>query len=302
MPILKSETRKGEAYILFGAFFWSLFPIAIVLSYSSLSGLISLAWSTLIAAIFFATVMFFRRLPFFIIDATYWKYLVGVTFFNGSLFYIFYYVGLESTTPGNASLIGLTEILTSFLFFNVFRKEFMSKEHKVGAVIMALGALLILFKGFSSLNFGDIFIFLAMCCGPIGNYYQQKARKIASAENILFWRSIISAPLIFLLAFFLNNTVQFSFNFNTIIFLLINGIIMLGLTKITWVEGIHRIPVTKAISFGALCPLLTMFFSWLILEQSPTIIQLLSFIPLAIGTLLLTDNLKLSWTKLEMIN
>lgn len=271
---------------------WGAFPVIVVLSYSQLSGLISLAWSTVFAAIFFLGIIAYRNKWQEFNNRIFWKYILGVVLFNGILFYSFYYIGLEKTTAGNASLIGLTEILTSYLFFNLFRKEHISKEHKLGALLMFLGALIVLFPNFSDFNIGDFFLLFAMFFGPIGNFFQQKVRKVASAETLLFGRYLLSAPFIFLLAYSVNKQVVFGFSYSSLILILVNGLVIFGLSKFMWVEAIHRLSVTKAIALSSFSPIVTLLLAWIVLEQPPSIWQLTSFVPLFVGIILLTDNLK----------
>jgi drug/metabolite transporter (DMT)-like permease len=71
-----------------------------------------------------------------------------------------------------------------------------------------------------------------------------------------------------------------------------NGIFIFGLSKILWVEAIHRIPITKTISLACIQPLLTMIFAYFFLRQSATVVQLLSLVPMAVGMLLLTRRSK----------
>ena len=50
---------------------------------------------------------------------------------------------------------------------------------------------------------------------------------------------------------------------SSLLFLVINGVLLLGVSKILWIEGIHRINVTKANALNSLGPLLTLLFAWL---------------------------------------
>ena len=77
---------------------------------------------------------------------------------------------------------------------------------------------------------------------------------------------------------------------NSVLFLFISGTILLGLSKILWIEGIHRISVAKANALNALGPLSTLFFAWLILKDVPTIWQLLAVAVVFPGVWLLTRN------------
>ena len=287
-----TETKKGELFIFTEGFLWAFFPVITILSYGKLPSLISLAYSTLFASIFFGTIVLFKKTWRDLLNPLVWKYVLFIVFFIGVLFYSFFYIGLTKTTAGNGSIIGLFEIFTSFLLFHVFKKESISSEYKVGAFLMVLGALIILGRDFSHTNVGDIFILIATFCTPLGNHFQQKVRKIASSETIMFLRSILAFPIIFLLAYFLNQHASFSDVKHSLFFLLVNGVFILGVSKILWIEAIHRISVTKAMALSSLTPFMTLFIAWIFLKQAPNAWQFISLIPLSIGIFLLTDNLK----------
>ena len=287
-----TETRKGELFIFTEGFFWAFFPIITILSYGRLPSLISLGYSTLFASIFFGIIVLFKKTWRDLLNPLMWKYVFIIVLFIGVLFYSFYYIGLTMTTAGNASIIGLFEIFTSFLLFHVFKKESISLEYKIGSFLMVIGALIVLGKDFNHINFGDIFILIATFCPPIGNHYQQKVRKIASSETIMFLRSVLAFPLIFLLAYFLNQHSSFSDVRFSLLFLVINGVFMFGVSKILWIEAIHRIPVTKAMALSSVTPFLTLLVGWMLLKQTPNAWQFISLIPLVFGIFLLTDNLK----------
>ncbi len=287
-----SERRKGELHIFVGSVMWAFFPIIVVLSYASVGSLTSLAWSTAIATLFFAGIMTARDRWHEIWSVRLWKDAFMIALFIGVLFYGLYYAGLETSTPGNASIIVLFEVFTSIVFFRVCKGERLSLEYAIGAILMVVGALIILSRGFSGIHIGDLYILMATLFAPAGNFYQQKAREIASSESIMFLRSALSVPPLFILAYVLGENVSFQGIFLSLPFLMINGVLMLGLTKLLWIEGIHRISVTKATALGSIAPFFTLFFAWLILQQAPTIWQLLSLVPFVLGTLLLTDQ----WT------
>ena len=179
------EERKGELFQFGGSILWALFPVITVLTYSSLPSLISLGWSTAISTIFFFVIVVARKRVHELFNWQLWKYIFGVVIFIGVLFYSLFYIGLTKTSPGNASIIALGEVFTSFLFFNIYKKEFFSGRYMLGSFLMILGAIIVLIKGYSGSHIGDMLILLAVFFPPIGNYFQQKARTIASSESIL---------------------------------------------------------------------------------------------------------------------
>ncbi len=292
-----TEKRKGEIYIFLELILWAFFPIIAFISYNKLPSLISLTWSTLISAFFFVPIIFYKKSFHEFKNILLWKYSLGVVLFIGIIYYGLYYIGLESTTAGNASVLATFEIFTSFVFFNLLRKESFSKEYKLGAFLMILGVLIVLFPNFSHPKIGDFFIILATIFSPMGNMFQQKAKKIASTETILFLRSFLSAIFFFVLSFILKDT-QTVFNIkDSLLILFINGIIVFGFSKLFWIEAISRMSVTKAISLNSAGPFVTLIFSWIILSQQPTFYQIFAMIPLMFGVFLLTDNLKFKKSK-----
>ena len=222
-----------------------------------------------------------------------WKEIWLVTIFIG-LFYGLYFVALEHTTPGNAALLGLLQVFTTFVFFQLVRKEGFSKTYILGSIAIVAGALIVLIPHWSGFNLGDAFVLLAILFPPIGNLFQQRARAVASSETVMFLRNVLIAPFAFLLAAFLGNSYTLGNVESSLPFLLINGFLIFGLSKIFFLEAIHRIPVTKVIALESGAPLITFLAAWAILGQVPTGWQLLALIPLIFGVLLLTDQLKLS--------
>ena len=285
-----TEERKGEAFILTGALFWSFFPIVTVISLSTLKPLVSLGWSSLLAAVFFGVIIAVRGKWKEVTNRTALKYIVGIVILLGVCFYGLYFWGLKYTNPGNASLIAQTEIFFTFLFFNVWRKKYISAKHIWGALLMIGGAVIVLLPNFHTFNPGDMLIVAAMAFAPLGNHFQQKAREEVSSETMMFVRSALATPVVFLLARLLGETVSLADLKSSWVAVAINGFVLFGASKILWIEGIHRISVTKAIAMSGLGPLLTLLFSWLILGYAPTLFQMSALLPMFFGLLFLTSR------------
>ncbi len=283
-----SETRKGEWSIILSTFLWGLTPVIILFSYGSLSPLVSLAFSTLLASIFFAIFLTLNKKWGDFSQPGIVNPLLVVALSIGIIYYALYFLGLKGTSPGNASLILLMEVFFSYLFFNVWKKEQFDGRHIFGSILMLLGAFLVLFRDFTGFNKSDLLILLATASPPIGNYFQQVLRKKISSEAILFGRSVITFPFIFFLAIIFKENFVVGQIIQSFWYLLITGFLLLGFCKVLWIEGIHRVSVTKAAALEAIGPLFTLSFAFILLHQPPTIWQLLSFIPLAGGLILLT--------------
>lgn len=286
------KEHKGELFAFSNAFFQGLFPIITILSYLAMPSIISLAVSTFLSSLFFLVIIIYQKKLHELRNPLLWKYIFYIVFFLGILFYVFSYLGLSRTTSGNASIIALFEICTSYVFFNIFKKELFSLESKIGAVFMVIGAVVVLAPNFSTINFGDVLIFVATFFAPIGNFFQQKAKKISSTETTLFLRSILSVPFLFLIAYIFGQHLHIEQIKESIWFLIFNGFIVFGISRMFWVESITRISVTKSNALSSVAPLLTLFVAWLVFHQIPTSWQIVSLVPFFLGVLLLTNNLK----------
>lgn len=287
---IKNKERQGEVYIGLEVLLWSLFPVITILSYSGVTPLISLGWSTLFAAIFFGIILTFKKKWHELHDKTALKDILLVSVFIGVGFYSFYYFGLTLTTAGNASIIALSEVLFTFIFFQLWKKETLPQSHIFGAILLVIGAFIVLFPNASSLNLGDILIVLAVSTAPFGNFFQRRARKRVSSYTIMFGRSALSTIFIFIFAYLLGERSSVLSVQQSLLFLVVNGVLLLGLSKILWLEGIHRISVTKAIALNSAGPLLTLVFAWMLLGEIPTMWQLAAFVPMFAGVLLLSKG------------
>jgi len=285
-----SSQRQGELYLIAGIFLWSVFPIFAQLSYSAVSPFTSLAVSSLFSAIFFGIILTLRRRWKELLNVQAFIYTLYSTFFVGILYYLLYFLSLRYSSAGNVSILALSEMFFSFLLFHVWHKEFIPKIHIYGAVFILLGAIIVLIPSMTKFHIGDILILVGAAIVPFGNFFVQKARQMINTETIMFVRGIVGSLAIFLFSFLFHAASPLPQIIHSLPFLIINGIFILGLSTMLWVEGIHRIPVTKANALSSLGPLITLFFAWIIFKTSPTSWQLLSFIPMFNGVYLISKK------------
>ena len=157
-------------------------------------------------------------------------------------------------------------------------------------MLMAVGAFAVLFPGGRlHLNEGDIIILVASAIPPVGNYFAQKAREQVGSNMIMFIRSILSGIFILFMAFLFEPVPVQADVTNALFFILVNGLLLMGLSKILWIEGIHRIPITKAVALNSVAPAFTLLFAFLIIGEMPSVWQFLGFLPMLIGIFLLTE-------------
>lgn len=282
-----TRERLGEVFVLASTILWGIFPIVTQIIYRGMAPLPALAWAELFASAFFAIILTSKRQWKAVANREAFMDILWATAILGIVYYLLTFIGLKYTSAGNASLIGLTEIFFSYLFFNIFRGEKMPRMHLVGAICMVAGAAIVLYPNAATPKLGDFLIVLAAGVAPFGNFFQRRARRHVPSESIMFVRSIISAIFIFGLSFAIGQNTVMPTSWMIIALLALNGIFLLGLSKIFWIEGIYRINVMKANGLQSATPLFTLIFAYMILGNSPTAWQLAALIPMAAGVILL---------------
>jgi drug/metabolite transporter (DMT)-like permease len=287
MPM--TDTRKGEMLIFIEAVMWSLWPVLTLLMYGGLLPMFTAGASALTAAVFFAAILTQKRLWKQIRVRKAWPDMLAAAVLIGVMFYGLLYTGLQFTTAGNAGIIGQMEVLFAFVILGVLLKhEKMIPSQVVGAACMVLGALIVLVPKASGWHPGDLIILIACLFPPIGNACMQRARKSVSTEMILFARSAISGVFLLALSLLLEPMPSGDALVQASALLIINGVMMFGVSKILWLEGIRRIPVTKAISLASISPVFTLLFAALLLGEKITPYQVLGVIPMLAGVKLIT--------------
>lgn len=284
-----SDTRKGELLALLSIFPWALFPVLTKILVDSIPPIFAVAVSTLFATVFFGCVLTWNREWGKWKKITVWKEILLGTLLIGITYHALQFIGIQYTTAGNASILGLGEILFTFLFFGIWQQEKHSWQHIVGAACMIIGAFLVLFRNdFTNINRGDLIIVMATAIAPIGNYFQQKAVKALGAHFLLFIRSLISGVFLFALSWQLEGVISFDIFEKYWWVFVLNGFLALGLSKFLFLESFRFISVSKTVSLGSAAPLMALVYAYFILSEVPTLWQICGLIPIGFGIFFLT--------------
>ncbi|MES2135295.1 MAG: DMT family transporter [Patescibacteria group bacterium] len=284
------EERKGELYIFGEALLWGVFPVVTVLSIAFMPAMVALGWSAFFASIFFAILLTVRKKWGDVLNAEALPDMLWTTLIIGVLFYVLFFFGLTYTSPGNASIIALSETFFSFCLFNVLRKEYIARSHIIGAILMLVGAGIVLYPNVHSFRTGDLLIVVASFIAPFGNLFQRRARTRVSSESIMFVRSLASVPVIFGLAYLFGARSLVIPSGGLLLLLLVNGFFIFGLSKILWIEGIHRINIAKANALATIAPIVTLIGAYFLLADTPSLWQVLAFVPMCAGVLFLSQK------------
>lgn len=283
-----SNEKIGELMVGGETILYALFPILIAHTTKLMPPILFGALSTLAAAAALFIYMLFKKETKQIKNWKVIKYAIGVTIFIIIVPAILIFSGSSKTSGINTAILLQSEILFTFIICGIFTNESITLKKILGAILMIVGALFILFNfnGTLNVNSGDLLIIAGTLFYPIGNIIAKKALTFSTPSVILFIRSILGGVILLLIS------IQFeSWNLpiqqiisDNFLFILANGILIYGLSKILWYEGIRRIEISKAIliSMGAY-PAISLLFAFLFLHEIPTIFQIVGLIIILFG-------------------
>lgn len=284
-----SETRKGEFFVILSIVPWALFPVLAKILVSSIPPIFATAVSMLLASFFFGFILIWNQGWQKWQQITVWKEIFLSTVLIGIISHAMGFWAMQYTTAGNAAILGLSQVLFTFLFFGIWHQEQHLREHIWGSVCMVLGAFLVLFKNtFSAINIGDIAIIFTGMIGPVGNFFQQKVVKAIGAHFHLFIRSFISSIALFILSWKFEGAVSLDLLEEHWWIFLLNGILAFGLSKFLFLEAFRFISVSKAVALGSGAPIVTLLYAYIILGEVPTLWQICGLFPIIIGIFFLT--------------
>ncbi len=286
-----TKEREGELLMLGLTVLESWFPILSIVAMSYVGALHTYMYSLIIALFFYIAIMYKQKRFVELKNKAAYKDLLLTTFWITFIF-TFIFIGMRYTTAGNMAVIVFLQVLFSYLYFNVFGKEKMETIHLSGAVIMGVGALIILFPEDFAFNKGDWLILISAAAAPIVNLYQKRARVYCSAETILGFRTVVGLPFIALLAYLLEPSVSYEDFMSALpyMFLIATGIYVVS--KIMWIEALNRMSITKLSAMLALLPMMTLFFAYIYLDEVPEFRQIMGIIPVLVGGYLITKPME----------
>jgi len=282
---------SGEKIILLEAILYSLFAVLSKVVLNTLSPIVVMIVTWFFAGILFATILSWKKqwgslkkYPEQYKNIFFAGLIIGVIF-HGLVYY-----GISLTTAGNAALIGITEILFSYLLFSIWKKEQEKFLHIIGAILMIIGVIIAFWESFIyfSWNEGDVWLLGASAIVPLGNYFQQKVGKSAVPnEMILFVRTVLIMGIFIPLLFIFETVPSFSEISENFLVLFLIGFFILGISKLMWIAGISKISVSKAISISSIYLIFALIFAYFILSEIPSIYQITALFPMGAGIWLL---------------
>ncbi|MGH7203863.1 MAG: DMT family transporter [Candidatus Levyibacteriota bacterium] len=111
-------------------------------------------------------------------------YLLGVAISSG-IGMSFFFTGASLTSGINTSLLLQLEPIYSIILSSIFLREIIGRGQVIGTLLMVLGAGVVVSKGISGINLGDIFILIALLFFQTSHLFAKKVLPKLKNTNIV---------------------------------------------------------------------------------------------------------------------
>lgn len=279
----KQEEKIGIIFALTGAAMWGIFPVLVNRGTQNIPPIMFAAITTLLAAFGSFLYAALKGKLHELKNKKSYSSLLMVTLCIVIIPYILFFIGSSKTSGINSSFLLLSEIIFTLLFTPLIGEKTTTKK-LIGAIGIFIGATLILYNGTFTLNAGDILIIFSTATYPIGNFYAKKALNYVSPAIILLVRFFLGGFFIFFVALLAepqSNITETMFqNWEIILF---TGIVLLGIGKVIWYEGLKRLDISKAISLSMTFPLFSLIVLIAFFQEIPSTFQWAGILVMAFG-------------------
>ena len=279
----KEQEKIGVIFALTGAAMWGIFPVLVNYGTQNIPPIMFAAITTLLAACGSFIYAALKGKLYELKNKKSYSSLIMVTLCIVIIPYILFFIGSSKTSGINSSLLLLSEIIFTLLFTPLIGEKTTVKK-LIGATGIFIGAALILYNGTLNLNNGDILIIFSTATYPIGNFYAKKALNFVSPAIILLVRFFLGG--FFILSFAMlaepqsNMAEILSQHWGLILF---TGLVLLGIGKVIWYEGLKRLDISKAISLAMTFPLFSLIVLIVFFKEIPSTFQWVGILVMAIG-------------------
>ena len=204
---------------------------------------------------------------------------IGLTF---SVVPLLLYIGFDIAGAINSSLTLKSEIIFALVFGVIFLKEKrISKVQIIFCVVLFLGLLIAITEGSFNLiefNMGVIILIICVVLFTFIHTFTKSGfdRNEIFPTQVIFVRNLVSGLILFILyiTIFPVENLKLILDFNNSIFFLLMGVDY-GFSLFLWYKTLTYIEIGKASIIISLTPIVTAFFSWIILGVVFTIFHLI---------------------------
>jgi drug/metabolite transporter (DMT)-like permease len=268
----------------------AFFPIISFYVVQDIGTLRLLALSSFVAFLWCLIIFFIKKLYIQYKDK---KILIStlLSAFFMWIWMILYLLWIKYSSPSIAAILLLLQSFFAFIIFNLFWKEDYHLKQIIWAILMFIWWIVILYEWDSFIHMWTFVMLIAGIIFSFWNFYTKKASLVwASPFFLLINRNFLMFFLAGVLAYVFVPIWDFEVIKQNFLWIFLIWFFILFIAKSLWVVALSRLDSFVAISSFPIIPVFVFILSFVIFDEIPDIQELLWFIPIVIGALLLVKK------------
>ncbi len=291
--------NKTYLILFTGMILWGLYPIFTHKYIMGLNPMLLVSISTLTASIPFIIQLIAKNELSQLFSIKILRTLIFVALFT-AVGQAFLFIGTKLTSGTNTGLLLQSEPIYSLILGAIFLGEVISGGQVLATLLMVLGAMIIVYKGGSNINLGDILILLSPLIFQISHFIGKTLlNKKVDVNLILAGRQFFGGMMLLLFTFFTNKNAISLFSYQSVSIGFFLGIIA-AIVALCWYTSIKKIPVSVASSFLPLTALVSLVASVVYLKEAVSIQQYIGFVLIVCGMLWQTHIINNKFENIQM--
>jgi len=279
--------RIGYLYLFLCILLWAAIPVVSKNILLEIDFLQMLFYSSIISLITLTFVLIFRRKNLQLYSKRAYGYLAFLGFLGAYLYYIFLYAAFSLTTAQEGFILAYTwPILVLLLAFMILREKITLR--KIIAISLGFFGIVIIFTH-GNLNELEITNVLGDALALLGAFIFALFSILGKRVN---YDRVVAAFIYFLVASIFSFITMLAFsNFvvpssTTLIYLLLNGILINGLTYIWWFKALENLETHIVSTTLYLTPFISLLYISLFLPEQIMVSSIIGLVIIVAGIFL----------------
>jgi drug/metabolite transporter (DMT)-like permease len=198
--------------------------------------------------------------------------IIGMVIFGGILGPVFLLFGLRMASSGSVSLwLNMESIATAVLGY-LFFKEHLGKMGWIGVFGAVCAGLLLSVNEQAAGFLPGILILIACICWGLDNHFTALIDGITPTESTII-KGIIAGTVNFIIGLLVSGSFYLD---SSILYAMIIGLFSYGISIVLYITAAQNMGAIRSQIFFSSAPFWGLFFSYIILKEDITILQLLS--------------------------
>jgi len=210
-------------------------------------------------------------------------------FFMGALYLMM--TALKMIEPATVSFLSRFEVIVTVVLAYMILKERLLFIEIVGGMIAVGGVIILKYKTNLDISKAATLMVLSSFCFAAAEIIIKKNIKILGTIRFVFYRNLFMICFVYIIMTFEGRTLFLPDN-NTLLVILSAAILLPVVGRITYMEALKRIKVSRAALITQSTPLFTAFFAFIILATYPAPIEWLGGALIIAGVVVVKLSIK----------